>query len=85
MHTTAFAVVLEPLAQPRPLAQQCLVRDLGGRVAGDHEAVLDEGRQDRRVLVVHQELVEGCAAPHVVCAHTGLGEPEEDPARDVLL
>jgi hypothetical protein len=61
------------------------VRDLRGDIAGDDEAVLDQHAEHVRVLVVDEELGEGCAAPDVVVADAGLREAEEDAARDVLL
>ena len=61
------------------------MRDLGGGVVGDDEAVVHQVGEHRGVLVVDHELVERRAPPDVVGPDTGLGQAQEDPACDVLL
>ena len=52
------------------------MRDLGVRVVGDDETVVDEHAQHSGVLVVDHELVERRAAADVVGALARLGQPE---------
>ena len=55
-----FRVLLDPLAQPRPLAQQGLVGDLDGALADGDEAALGQRREHirRRVVALEVELGE---------------------------
>jgi hypothetical protein len=79
-HLAPLGVVLQPAAQPWPLAQQRLVCDLDLALADREQAPVDE-------LVEHGpglwlELVEGDASAHDGVAVALSREPQEDRPRD---
>ena len=71
----AVRVLLEPAAQPRPLAQQRLVGDLGLALADRHEPVVGEHVQDVGGV---RELGERDAPPHRGVALADAGHPQQD-------
>ena len=80
MQPAALRVLLEPAAQPRPLAQQRLVRDLDLALADRDQAVVGEHGEDvGDALAV--ELVERDAAAHDRVALAFARQPQQDPAR----
>ena len=80
MQPAAFGVLLQPAAQPRPLAQQRLVGDLRLVVADRHEPAVGELPQDlgraRRAL----ELGQRQPAAHGDALLADAGEPDEERA-----
>ena len=86
MDAQALAVLLDPRAQPRPLAQQGLVGDLHGSRGDREQALVGEQRDHPRgVLVARLELGER-DAPALDGALGALArEPHEHAARDGLL
>ena len=58
-HPAPVAVLLEPLPQARPLAEQRLVGDLGVVVAGDDETVIDQRAEHRAWSSSTTSSVEG--------------------------
>ena len=78
------AVLVEPAAQPRPLADQRLVRDLGRAVVERDEALLGEPLQERldgaRGGALGHELADGHAPARVLAALAELGHADQDAA-----
>ena len=77
----AFRVLLQPLAQPRPLAEQRLVGDLERLLAHSHETAVGENRHDASSILVRLELElreRRAAADGVVAVDAR--QPQEDPA-----
>ena len=83
----ALVVLLQPVAQPRPLAQQRLVCHLHRAGADHHEPAGGEHVEDiaDRLVVVGLELVERHAPPHCAAARVLAGQPQQDAPRDGLL
>ena len=81
----ALAVLLEPAAQGRPLADQHLVRDLGGPLAEREQPGVGEAVQQAADGVVRDvlgdELGDRHAAPRVLDPVAELGQPQEDVAQ----
>jgi hypothetical protein len=73
----ALGVLLEPATQPRPLAQQRLVRDLRLAFAERDQAVAREHREDPGAV----QLGDGHALAHVALAR----ETQQDPSRLLAL
>ena len=78
------AVLVEPLAQLGPLADQGLVGHLDGAVVERDEALLGEPVQERldrrRVGALRHELADGDAPARVVAALAELGHADQDAA-----
>ena len=81
MEAPPVGVLLEPVAQARPLAQERLVRDLGGPLADRHEAAVRQPVED----AIGLELLERHAAPYADTVLVVAGETQEDAAGDMLL
>ena len=89
MGADARAVLVQPAAQSRPLADQRLVRDLGGAVAERDQARLGEPLEQRvdavgRGRALGHQLVARDAPAGVDGALAELGHPQEDAARERL-
>src|SRR5262245_2190835 len=86
MKAPALAVLVEPVAEAWPLAQQRLVRDPERPLADDHQTGLGEDADDtRRGLVSFEvELVQRNSAPY---HGSGIirSEPQHDAARHLPL
>ena len=80
VQSPSSAILLEPRPEPRPLAQQCLVRDLGPTVIHRHEPVAHEGVQHDLLRRCGDELVERCASAHIVPVLAELGEAQQHAA-----
>ena len=81
----SLGVLLEPAAQPRPLAQQRLVRDLDLALADRDQALVGEhGEHDLGdALVVAVELGQRHAPAHDRVALALAGQAQQDPAREL--
>ena len=82
MQAAALGVLGQPRAQPRPFAQQRLVRDLDGAVGDREQAAVGEPLDDLGAPV--RELGERDPAAHDGAALVLVGEPHEQLARDRL-
>ena len=80
----ALAVLLDPLAQARPLAQQRFVGDLDGAFADGDEAALGEGGEHaaRLLVALDVELGERGAAAHDRLAFSLAGQAQQDASGD---
>ena len=80
-------ILLEPAREPRPLADQGLVRHLDPSVARREEAVLREAVEDGagHYVAVDVELGGGNAAADRRVALVAAHEPEQDPSGRLLL
>jgi hypothetical protein len=76
----SLRVGLEPVAQPRPVAKERLVRDLGEPVADGDEPRVGERLEHSLVA----QLPERDSAPHG-CVRALVGKPEQEPSRRVAL
>ena len=87
MERPPFGVLLEPLAQPRPLAEQSLVRHLGGSLGDGDEPRLgqDRHRARRWGITIQIELREGSAAANDARHFTRRSKAEQDPLGGLLL
>ena len=82
MQATTLRVLVQPLGEPRPPLQQRLVHQLDGPAVRDQQAPLDQ-RRDLLVLVGIELVARH--APARDCFTVAVGEPEQDPTRDLLL
>ena len=87
VQTPALGVLVEPAAQPRPLAQERLVGDLRRAVAERDEPAVGQHREHapHGVVVVGVELVERDAPADGAPGGVLAGQPQQDAARDRLL
>ena len=87
-HRAAGGVVLQPPDEPRPGGQQRLVRDLQPLAVHGEQPAVDEDLDDRRAgsatLTGQVQLRERQRAPHQRAAVVGVGQPDEQPAGEVL-
>jgi hypothetical protein len=89
MQADALAILVQPGAQRRPLADEHLVGDLGGALAERHEPRFGEPVQhrlhDRPRRAFGHQFLDGRAPARVRDAFPELGEPQEDVARHLPL
>jgi hypothetical protein len=80
-------VFVQPLGEPRPLFDQRLVHELDRPVVGDEQPSLDQRREHARdpLVVVGVELVACCAPARDRFTAAAVDEPEQNPARHLLL
>ena len=79
MQPPALRVLVQPRPQPRPLAQQRLVRDLDGAVGDRQQAAVGEPLRDLGELRL--EAVERDPPAHDGAVRTLVAQPQQEPAR----
>src|SRR5262249_9695166 len=80
-----LAILREPAAEPRPLADQRLVRDLDGLIADDDEAGGRPTLEHRRRLPVGEQLRTRHSPARVLGRLAEVGEPKEHASHERLL
>ena len=86
MKAPALGVLLQPAAQPRPLAKQRLVGDLDRVLVDGDETALGQRREGARGVLVALDLQLGERDPPADrCRLLGVGEPQQDGSRPLAL
>ena len=87
MQAQRGAVLVQPLLQLRPFADERLVRELHRPLVDGHEPRVGESTDDRGDLaLVGAGVLRECgSATRVLCVLAGLDEPQQHPAGENLL